>query len=421
MTLRLATQIFFALLPFQFAISIGTSDFALGRIAVLILGAWLALRSCVTQHYRVPRGTVMISITLFGMWLGVSFFVTDVPLWTLRKLLFFTLFAPLFLVAVDVLRTTTHRTALVRAWIYGAGAAAIIALVQFALQFLLSLPRTITLWQTVTPFFLGTNFGASVVTHNSWLVHVGNMDLMRAVAFFPDPHIFAFFTGMAIPFAWMLYVQSRRPHLLAIALSITLANLLTFSRGGYMGLCGGGIVTIVLLWHMIAPRVRALMIGASITLLLFFLMPNNMITERFLSSFDATDYSSTHRITLWRDAIHYIAQHPLYGSGLGAYAHAVDPTADYRTPIYAHNTYIDIAAETGVPGIIFFCAIFLSAMIVFMRHRRDPMAFAGIIALSVFCTHAIFDTPLFSVHVFPILLLLFALASSYENTPITSQ
>lgn len=417
MTLRIATHLFFALLPFQFAISIGTSDFSLARLVALALGVWLAVRSCVTQHYRVPRGTVVVSMALFFMWCGVSFFVTDVPLWTLRKFLFFTLFVPLFFVIVDTLRTHAHRMALVRAWIWGTGGIALVALGQFALQFFLSLPATIVLWQTMSPFFLGTNFGASVVTHNSWLVHVGGMDMMRAVAFFPDPHIFAFFTGMAIPFAWMLALHSRRTHFFILACGITLANLFTFSRGGYMGLCGGGLVTLILLWHMIAPRVRAVMIGGIVTVVMVFIMPNNMITQRFLSSFDATDYSNTHRITLWRDALHYGMAHPFFGSGLGAYAHVVDPTADYRTPIYVHNTFIDIAVETGIPGLVFFCGIFASAVIVFFRHRRDPVAFSGIIALSIFCGHALFDTPLFSVHVFPVVLLLCALASSYENTP----
>lgn len=419
MTRHAIIRLFFALLPFQFALSVGSIDLSLARLAALMLGLWLCIHNLVVRRFFIPRGTVVVSMALFFMWIGTSFFVSDVPLWTMRKFLFFTLFAPLFFFITDlIVHTPSHRATIVTAWIYGTGCAAFVALVQFLLQFIISLPTTITLWGTLAHFFLGTNFGEAVVTYNSWLVHVASMDLMRTVAFFPDPHILAFYTGITLPFSWMLFVQSRRPLHLTIALMITLANLLTFSRGGYMGLCIGGIVALVLLWHTVPSHLRALTACAAITIIGIFLLPQNIVTERFLSSFHAGDFSSTHRIELWRDAWNFTLQKPLFGSGLGAYAHHVDPTADYRTPIYAHNTYLDIAVETGFVGLCFFCAIIFSVCIIFVRHRKDPLAFSGIIALSIFCTHALFDTPLFSVHVFPLLLLLCALASSYENPSV---
>ncbi len=417
MTRHTAVALFFALLPFQFAISIGTSDFAVARLAVIAFGVWHILRSLVVRQFFIPRGAVVVSMALFFLWLGTSFFVSDVPLWTLRKFLFFTLFAPLFFIITDlIVHMPTYRTTVLTAWIYGTGCAAGVALVQFLLQFIISLPATVTLWGMISPLFLGTNFGESVVTYNSWLVHVASVDLMRTVAFFPDPHIFAFYTGIALPFAWTLFAKSRHSLHLTVALSITAANLLTFSRGGYMGLCVGGIVTLALLWHTTTPRLRAVILCTAATVIGIFLLPKNIITERFLSSFSSGDFSGTHRLALWRDAWHYSTHNPLFGSGLGAYAHVVDPTASYRTPIYAHNTYLDIAAETGLVGLLFFCAIIISVALIFLRHRNDPVALSGMIALSIFCAHAFFDTPLFSVHLFPVLLLLCALASSYENT-----
>lgn len=416
MNVRIATLLFFLLLPFQFAVSIGESDIALARIGAMALGIWWCVDGLARRQLLIPRGTVATGMALFLCWTIASFFVSDVVAWTARKFAFLVSFAPLFFVLVTLMRRDgATRDDIVRAWVRGGYAIAAVAIAQVGLQYVMPLSALITFWNRLSPFFLGTNFGETVVTYNSWLVHVAHADMMRAVAFFPDPHVFAFYIGMILPFAWMYAITTRRARLVVCAAIVTVAHLLTFSRGAYMGLCGGGIVTMIVLWRTITPRLRVVTIGAFASIVLFFLMPHNIVTQRFVSSFDAGDYSGTHRMALWRDAARFVQEHPVAGSGLGAYAHVVDPTADYRTPIYAHNTYLDIAAETGLVGLAFAMWIIVAMCAVFLRHRTDPLAMSGIIAMSIFCTHALFDTPLFSVHVFPAIMLLAALASSYEN------
>jgi len=42
---------------------------------------------------------------------------------------------------------------------------------------------------------------------------------------------------------------------------------------------------------------------------------------------------------------------PVFGVGLGNYSREVSPLAVYRNPITSHNLYLDLAAETGIFGL----------------------------------------------------------------------
>jgi len=65
-----------------------------------------------------------------------------------------------------------------------------------------------------------------------------------------------------------------------------------------------------------------------------------------------------------------VADRPLLGVGLGAYAHA---NRDYNPALGAydtHNTYVNIAAETGLPGLILFLAMMVSLLREAIAARR---------------------------------------------------
>ncbi|MFA5986701.1 MAG: O-antigen ligase family protein [Parcubacteria group bacterium] len=351
------------------------------------------------------------------MYIVFSLFYSPEQLWTLRKILFLLSFAPLYyiLITLFIAQTNAH-VLLCRAIVYGATLAGIIGIIQFIMQFIVTLSTLLTFWSLFTPFFLGGTFSASVSTYNSWLVHVGSHDIMRAVGFFPDPHIFSFYLGLIIPIAFGLYITSRNKKWIILSFILIVADLLTFSRGGYVALLSGLFFSVIFLWHSLHTTLKHIFIAILFCFILFFMAPHNPFTQRFFSSFDATDTSSTHRIVLWKQACDEIAQRPFFGVGLGAYPSIVDPTATYRTPIYAHNLFLDIAVELGLIGLFLFLCLITYTVIIFYRNRKQSLAFFAIISLIVFFTHALFDTPLFSVHVLPIFLFILSLAAYYEIT-----
>ncbi len=410
--------IFFVLLPLSFALSV-TEDFDVHstRVYVPLLGLmWIAM-SLFQKKLHIPRGVVSFVALSFLMLLTASILWSEVPVWSARKILYFWSFVPLYFLVVATLKgwreLKEKEVVLTQSIVIGGTIASLIGIMQFTAQFFLGKDALENLWLAITPFFLGGTFSQSVAAFNSWFVHVAGKDLFRAIAFFPDPHVFAFYSGMILPFAYGLWkVQKVRVWLVCFAI-ILIANMLTFSRGGEIGLVGGGIIAATLAWPRTQLRMKHGLVALIALLVLAMNIPNP-VTQRFFSSFSAQDTSNTSRIEIWHETLEIWSQYPLLGVGLGAYPYAVDQGVSYRTPIYAHNIFLDIGVELGIIGLILFLILILRMLYIFYR-SQSIIGLCAIISVSIFLTHGVFDTPLFSVHVFPIILFLIGLATHYEQ------
>nr|MBP9697908.1 hypothetical protein [Candidatus Moranbacteria bacterium] len=95
----------------------------------------------------------------------------------------------------------------------------------------------------------------------------------------------------------------------------------------------------------------------------------------------------------------------------------------YREPIYAHNLFLDIAVEVGFIGLFFFLGMLVlssARLFLWWKIKKDDwLALSLLTALVIFLAHAFFETPLFSVHVLPALLLLIAAGVSYRHETIS--
>lgn len=411
------TTSLYLFLPLQFALNpTDTVDLAIVRLCVIFIFCATLSISFFAKKIFIPRGWISGFFTLFFFWLFFSLFFSPVISWTVRKLVFFLSLFPLFYILTTFFITRKDSIyIIIKATVIGAVIISVIGLLQFFLQFIIGLNATLSLWTHLTPFFLGGTFSSFVITYNSWLVHIGSHDIMRSVAFFPDPHVFSFYLGLIAPLALGLFFFTKKQLWLWFFCTIFLTDLLTFSRGGYSGLFGGAIIGIILLWPHIHTRARHIMFLCVLSCIVIVFIPHNPITARFLSSFDHKDTSTTHRIELWSQASKEIIKRPLLGTGLGAYSHTVAPRANYRTPIYVHNLFLDIAVELGVTGLVFFIGLLSTTLFVFYKNRHDLLALFAIISISIFIFHSLFDTAIFSVHIIPILMLLFAFGAHYEN------
>ncbi len=418
MNLILYTTLFlYFFLPFQFALNpVEGFDVAIIRIIIIFIVFLYLTIALWKRTLFIPKGWIASFLLAFLMWIIFSLFYTPNLPWTARKIFFLLSISPIVLVLVSLFKNNpSTKIKLIKATVIGAFAITIIGIVQFTLQFIFSLNTILDLWSYFIPFFLGGTFSEAVIAHNSWLVHVGTIDLMRAIAFFPDPHIFSFYLGLIIPLALALYFISKNKFWIICFVVLLLGDLLTFSRGGYIGIFSGFAIGFILLWPQIHTKIRHFVVLLLLSFVFILLIPNNPITNRFSSSFDHTDTSNTHRIELWSAAIEQIKESPLIGTGLGGYAYIVNPRANYRTPFYVHNLALDITVELGIIGLVLFFGIFISLLLTFYKNRTDFIALFSIISISIFLIHSIFDTPLFSVHIFPLLLLFIALGISYEN------
>lgn len=413
----LAFFLFF--LPFQFALNpFPGIDLALIRIFALFLFFFWLAHGLWIKRIILPSPKILFLFSSFFLFSLCSLFWSENTFWALRKNMFFLSFAPLFLVFYAVFSSSSLRDTLTKYLLYGAFLSSCVALIQFFSQFIVGVPTLIVFWtESVLPFFLGQSFGAMVVTYPSFLVNITGHTVMRAVGFFPDPHMFSLFLGMTLPFTFTFFQKTNQTQMkwwwFTVGLTLFITDLLTFSRGGYMGLIIGiGVAIFLILSQRGISKKYWLQstLGISFLITILFLSP---IGTRFLSSFSETDTSNRERVRLWEEAGNFIISHPVLGSGLGNYALSVKPSAEYREPIYIHNLYLDITGELGLTGLVLFLSLYyisFSSALRKWRNGRNVYSFALCISLCIFFIHSLFETALFSVHIFPLLLFLLALA-----------
>jgi O-antigen ligase len=85
---------------------------------------------------------------------------------------------------------------------------------------------------------------------------------------------------------------------------------------------------------------------------------------------DATDYSTTERLAHWIAGINMFQDHPFFGIGIGNYQVVYSKyfITIFVLPLgHAHNYYINMAAETGIFGLVGFMLL-LAAMFLAGRH-----------------------------------------------------
>ncbi len=184
------------------------------------------------------------------------------------------------------------------------------------------------------------------------------------------------FIAALIPPAICIAVRTRdRDVRLGMLLWLSLAlpiELLSLSRGGFLAL--GVSLLFLLVGSLFSPQVRSwqLQLSRWKALLLFTLFIVGALVVRagaavwVLSGRSIYSGGDAVRIDYWHSAIAIIQDHLLTGVGPAAFGTALrlyrDPflTLDYITT--AHNLYLNVAAEMGLPGFLVGFGLLLLAL-----------------------------------------------------------
>lgn len=130
--------------------------------------------------------------------------------------------------------------------------------------------------------------------------------------------------------------------------------LLTYSRGAWLSL-----LAVIAVYGILYNRK---IFWLFILLPIVILCGHDAVLDRIMSIVNPTDTSSTLRLALWESTIAMIMDKPLLGIGWGAYF-LVYPQYDFFLNnanikiFHAHNMYLNIAAEIGIPGLLTFLSI----------------------------------------------------------------
>jgi len=401
-------------LPFQFALNIGENiDLVTTRVLVpAVFLLWLT-KSLARKELRIPN--------MAETWLIMSFlFIASLSLALgrdagagARKLLYlFTIF-PVFFIASDAVREEKWRKRAIAAVVLSGALTVAVALIQFSLPFFLGIGRSVKAWENLTPFFLGNSFGELVAANSSWLVNIAGETKMRAFGFFPDPHMFSFFANLSF-FTGLGYFFYKKKIWVGAGLLLTLiAIIFSFSRGAYLGLLAGifFFVIIILKRSKISKKAIA---GIGTILILIAVFNSGAISQRLASSFNLKEGSNVERYKNWTEAVDIIRDYPLGGVGLGNYARAVDPSSADRSSIYAHNLFLDIAAETGILSAAVF--LFLIIFSIWRNIKNNNIISLGLASgLVAFFIHSMFDTALWSPQVMVVFLTIVAIGLNVSS------
>lgn len=260
----------------------------------------------------------------------------------------------------------------------------------------------------------------------------------RIYSYLGNPNLLA---GYILPAVILSFIAIFAWHSLpkkALALTMFIVNsaclVLTFSRGGWIGLVASFLVLLVLLlywWSIDMPpfwRTWSLpILLASLAIVsVFAVLFVEPVRERVLSIFAGRgDSSNNFRINVWMAAIEMIKDRPVIGIGPGNSAfNKIYPL--YQRPNFtalsAYSVFLEVAVETGLIG--FFCFLWLLLVTFnsgFMQLRRLRLQrnteglwlLGGIAILAGMLGHGLVDTVWYRPQVNTIWWLIVGLVASY--------
>lgn len=187
-----------------------------------------------------------------------------------------------------------------------------------------------------------------------------------------DANYFALDACLVLPVTFLFVRRSKVPwertFTFACLILTIFSTFLGGSRGGMLGL---GAAFLWLLWH--APRrVRNFAILAILITPPLLWSPFSPVRRLFHPEYSDT-IGEQDRLIAWRAGLRMIEQHPIVGIGLGQFKPKMEIYADPGIKIdsIAHNTYLEVAAETGIPNFLVFMAMLFFAYWSLSRVRRQ--------------------------------------------------
>jgi len=418
-------------LPFQIALNVAAGfDVASGRALILFaLLVWI-FKSLKDGRLVINFSSQTFLICLFLFFVGLSFLQVFEMDRAIRKMLVFLSVFPLYFVLASFFPSKKFVLRIIKALFVSVFFISIFAVLQFMAQFIFGINPLFGFFaKVIAPVFYGNSFAAEVVANPSWLVNVGGITLLRSFAIFSDPHIFSFYLGLVIPllFSFLLIskesfmkdkILGHRKFLWLAFLFSLFAELFTFSRGGYVGMIASFLV-MIFLFRKDLGKVRKKYISAFLlSLALAIFVFGQFVITRFVSMFNLSEGSNVERFKNWQQGLETFCGNFFQGVGIGNYSFYLDPTTAYRTPIYAHNLYLDLGAELGIFALlawVLLISLTIYELYVFGKRSKDAVifhiAFGLIGSLVWYSAHSFFDTSIYAPNILAILTVILSLAA----------
>jgi O-antigen ligase len=253
---------------------------------------------------------------------------------------------------------------------------------------------------------------------------IGGDDPLRMASFLSNANLLAGYLSVAIFFSWVMYRQSsgiRRLRYLTAFLILLVSLLFTFSRAAFTGSAVGAMILYMSRsnerlgkrFFKLAIAAAVIAVGLAIfTVAYSVLFRSTNWTPSDLLAGDTTelDSSSRKRLIFWEMALRMYESSPVVGVGAGhfqiQFERYIPPQFRFLEVANAHNTYLQILAESGLVGLSAFIALFGYIVVAGLRAKgavpdvgeRLNAALAGLVTLLVIgLTHNMVKTEIWFV------------------------
>jgi len=244
-----------------------------------------------------------------------------------------------------------------------------------------SVRRTADVERLALVYFVVTAVYVGVVLSRFQL---GSDNWRLARLYYYDANDLATLIVTAMPLGLYCVLARKRPLprvLAGIGLAILAVGLIrSGSRGGFLAFLA---VTAFVLLRVTTIPARSRLIGLAVIVLFVF----GAASDRYWTQMQTIvhpndDYNLTAeegRLQVWQRGMDYMTSHPLFGVGVQNFPVAegtISPQArrqERGLPVRwgaAHNTYVQVAAELGIPGIMLFLALMGGAFAALRRAAR---------------------------------------------------
>jgi len=179
-----------------------------------------------------------------------------------------------------------------------------------------------------------------------------------SVGIFADPNDLALLYNSTLPFILYFWISAKRKVLFFLGILIIIsAIILTFSRGGFLGLCAVGVG----FYLFYAKRQKRFVVCTFLLIVMFIYLAPPEYAERISTIFgwevDPHTGETGTRMDAWRHVfIETITNNPIMGVGAGC-SHYIAGRGmnDWH---YIHNTFIQVLSELGFVGTFFYLGMF---------------------------------------------------------------
>lgn len=230
----------------------------------------------------------------------------------------------------------------------------------------------------------------------------------RQFSAFFNPNLFANYSAMLLPLtagALLLFRRQGKQAVVggAIVLFILFLGLfVTSSKGGLLAALCGGLVLVIAVVRAKGERVGVALrnrmpVVATIALLVI-LVGGALFSQTILPRLSTNlenDNSTMFRVYIWDATLKMAQARPLNGWGAGSFPSVFTQFANIGYTRSAHQSWLQIAAESGFPALLFLlaaCGLAFANGWKALRTSHWPVAAGALGALTAFFVHNLTDS-----------------------------